>query len=138
MVVKTRPTGKTVSGFINAVKDPQKRKDCRALTEIMKAITKEKPIMWGTSIVGFGSYHYKYKSGREGDWLLTGFSPRARNLTVYIMPGFSRYEDLMSRLGPHKTGVSCLYIKTLSEIRMPVLRSLIRESVRYMKRAYSA
>jgi len=132
---KTRPTKRSVSQFLNAVKDPQKRKDCKTILGLMKNITGEKPVMWGPGIVGFGSYHYKYKSGREGDWPLTGFSPRAQNLTIYIMPGFSSYTDLLKKLGRHKTGVSCLYIKRLDEVRLPVLRTLIRESYRTMKKA---
>jgi hypothetical protein len=103
----------------------------------MQKITKEKPKMWGASIVGFGSYHYKYDSGHEGDMCITGFSPRKQNLTLYILPGFERYELLMSKLGKYKTGKSCLYIKRLADIDEKVLEKLIAESVVYMKKKYS-
>jgi len=92
--------------------------------------------MWGRSIVGFGSYHYRYASGREGDWMLTGFSPRKQALTLYIMDGFDGHEDLMSKLGKYKTGKSCLYVKSLEHIDMDVLRELVTESVAYMRRTY--
>ncbi len=94
--------------------------------------------MWGTSIVGFGTYHYKYASGREGDWMLTGFSPRKQALTLYIMAGFEKYQELMDQLGTFKTGKSCLYVKRLSDINLDVLEELVRESVRYMKTQYPA
>ena len=99
----------------------------------MKKITKEEPKMWGPSIIGFGSYHYKYASGREGDFFLTGFSPRKQSLTLYIISGFKRYDELMKKLGKHKTGSSCLYINKLEDIDMKVLKELITESVKYMK-----
>ena len=102
----------------------------------MKQITKEEPIMWGPSIVGFGSYHYKYESGREGDMCITGFSPRKQNLTIYILPGFKRYSELMKKLGKHKTGSSCLYINKLEDVDLKVLKQLITESVKYMKKKY--
>jgi hypothetical protein len=100
---------------------------------MMEAVTKAKPAMWGTSIVGFGSYHYVYDSGREADWMLTGFAPRKGNITLYIMAGFDRYEELMARLGKHSTGKSCLYIKRLSDIHLPTLKKLIAASVKHMK-----
>jgi hypothetical protein len=100
----------------------------------MKKITKEEPKMWGPSIIGFGSYHYKYASGREGDFFLTGFSPRKQSLTLYIISGFKRYDELMKKLGKHKTGSSCLYINKLEDVDMKVLKTLITESVKYMKK----
>jgi hypothetical protein len=103
---------------------------------MMGEITKAKPKMWGSSMVGFGTYHYKYASGREGDWFLTGFSPRKQNLTLYLMAGFGRYDGLMKKLGKYKTGKSCLYVKTLDDIDPSTLKSLIRESVRYMRKLY--
>ena len=99
----------------------------------MKKITKEQPKMWGTSIVGFGSYHYKYASGREGDFFLTGFSPRKQSLTLYIMSGFKRYEELMKKLGKYEIGSCCLYINKLEDVDIKVLKALITESVKYMK-----
>ena len=131
--LKTKPNKLSVEKFLNSIKDEQKRKDSFQVLEMMKKITKEEPIMWGTSIVGFGKYHYKYASGREGDWFLTGFSPRKQNLTLYIMSGFKRYNELMKKLGKHKTGSSCLYINKLDDIDLKVLKVLISESVKYMK-----
>ena len=131
--LKTKPNKLSVEKFLNSIKDEQKRKDSFQVLEMMKKITKEEPIMWGTSIVGFGKYHYKYESGREGDWFLTGFSPRKQNLTLYIMSGFKRYNELMKKLGKHKTGSSCLYINKLDDIDLKVLKELISESVKYMK-----
>ena len=131
--LKTKPNKVSVEKFLNSVKDEKKREDSFKVLELMKKITKEKPIMWGPSIVGFGKYHYKYASGREGDWFLTGFSPRKQNLTLYIMSGFKRYDELMKKLGKHKTGSSCLYINKLEELDIKVLKELITESVKYMK-----
>ena len=92
--------------------------------------------MWGSSIVGYGSYHYRYDSGREGDFMLTGFAPRKQALTLYIMPGFVQYDALLDKLGPHKTGKSCLYVKRLSDIHIPTLRTLIKRSVAHMRKTY--
>jgi hypothetical protein len=131
--LKTKPNKASVDKFLNSVKDERKRNDCFKVLELMKKITKEEPVMWGPSIVGFGSYHYKYESGREGDFFLTGFSPRKQSLTLYIMAGFKRYSEIMKKLGKHKTGSSCLYINKLEDIDMRVLKELISESVKYMK-----
>lgn len=132
--VKTKKHAGSVADFLNAVADEQKREDAFQLLEIMQAITKEDPAMWGPSIVGFGSYHYVYDSGREGDWPLTGFSPRKQNLSLYIMAGFEKYDDLLEKLGKHSTGKSCLYIKRLSDVHLPTLKKLIRESVKHVKK----
>jgi len=134
--LKTKPNKASVKKFLNSVKDEKRRDDCFQVLEIMKKITKEEPIMWGPSIVGFGSYHYKYESGREGDMCITGFSPRKQNLTIYILPGFKRYSELMKKLGKHKTGSSCLYINKLEDVDLKVLIQLITESVKYMKKTY--
>ena len=131
--LKTKPNKVSVEKFLKSIKDEKKREDSFKVLELMKKITKEEPVMWGPSIVGFGKYHYKYASGREGDWFLTGFSPRKQNLTIYIMSGFKRYKELMKKLGKHKTGSSCLYINKLEDIDMKVLKELITESVKYMK-----
>ena len=104
----------------------------------MSEITGEPAEMWGGSIIGFGSYHYVYESGREGDWFLTGFAPRKQSLTLYIMPGFEHYDDLLARLGKHKIGRSCLYINKLADVDMDVLRELVAESVSHMRRTRSA
>lgn len=134
--LKTKPTEQSVEQFLQSVSPEQKRRDCLALVELMREITGQEPRMWGSSIVGFGSYHYKYASGREGDYFLTGFSPRKQNLTIYIMPGFDRYDDLMQRLGKYTTGKSCLYIKHLADIDLPILKELVQQSVNYMVQTY--
>jgi hypothetical protein len=131
--LKTKVNDESVEGFLNSVADKQKREDCFEILELMKQVTKETPKMWGSSIVGFGSYHYKGASGREGDWMLTGFSPRKENLTLYIMGGFDLYKDLLQNLGKYKTSVGCLYIKKLDDVDREVLKELVAESVRTMK-----
>ena len=132
--LKTKPTNASVEAFLNKVADEARREDCFAVARMMEEITGNKPQMWGDAIVGFGSYHYKYASGQEGDWPIIGFSPRKNDLTLYIMPGFQRYADLMAQLGKHRTGKSCLYIKRLSDVHTPTLKKLIRESVKSMKK----
>lgn len=134
--LKTKQSDASVENFISTVSDEKKRDDCHAIAKLMKKVTKEEPKMWGPSIVGFGTYHYKYASGREGDWPLTGFSPRKQNLTLYIMPGFDKYEELMRKLGKYKIGKSCLYIKNLEDVDNAVLEKLIKSSVDYMKKKY--
>jgi hypothetical protein len=131
--LKTRPTDKSVETFLEGVPDERKRRDCFTVLELMKKVTKSEPRMWGPSIVGFGSYHYRYASGREADWMLTGFSPRKQNLTLYIMTGFDGAEELVAKLGKHTTGKSCLYLKRLDDVHLPTLEKLIRGSVRRLK-----
>ncbi|TFG51769.1 MAG: DUF1801 domain-containing protein [Gemmatimonadales bacterium] len=133
--LKTKPTKLSVTRFIDGIKDERKRRDCRTVMKIMKRVTKATPKMWGTSIVGYGTYHYKYASGREGDWFTAGFSPRAQSLTLYIMSGFKGHDALMKKLGKHKTGRSCLYIKRLDEIDLDVLKELIERSVRHVEQS---
>ena len=130
--LKTKPNEQSVEAFLNSVEDEKKRQDCLTILEIMKQITKAEPQMWGSSMVGFGSYHYKYESGREGDWFVAGFSPRKQNLTLYIMAGFSRYDELLSKLGKFKTGKSCLYIKKIEDVDLKTLKELIKQSVAYV------
>lgn len=134
--LKTKQNEQSVEKFIKNIADADARADCRVILQIMKQATKAEPKMWGTSIVGFGMYRYKYASGREGDWPLTGFSPRKLSLTLYIMPGFARYEELMQKLGKYKTGKSCLYIKKLTDVNLAVLKQLVKQSVDYMKKKY--
>ncbi len=117
---------------MQSVEPEKKREDSYAILQIMQEVTGEAPSMWGDSIIGFGSYHYKYASGREGDWFLVGFSPRKQNLTLYIMPGFEHYDELLGRLGKHKTGKSCLYINKLADVDQDTLRELVRQSVAHM------
>ncbi len=126
--LKTKPTKYDVEKFLNKVEDEKKREDSFRVLEMMKKITKEDPVMWGPSLIGFGSYHYKYASGREGDWFVTGFSPRKQNLTLYIMSGFNEYDELLAKLGKHKTGKSCLYIKNLDDVDQNVLKEMIKKS----------
>lgn len=134
--LKTKKTEASVDDFIAAIEDDQRRKDCKAVMAIMKRVTKSSPKMWGTNIVGYGSYHYRYASGQEGDWPLTGFSPRKQNLTLYIMAGFDDYPELMAKLGKYKTGKSCLYLKRLSDVDTAVLEQLVAASVKDMKEHY--
>ena len=131
--LKTKLNDGGVDDFLNSVQDESKRTDSYRVLELMKEITGCEPKMWGGSIVGFGIYHYVYASGREGDWPLAGFSPRKQNLTLYIMAGFSKYEEILAKLGKHKTGKSCLYVKRLSEIDEKTLKELITESVKWMR-----
>ena len=132
--LKTQRNNASVEAFLNNVPDEEKRKDCFIVLELMKKISKEEPAMWGDSIVGFGSYHYKSeRSKQEGDWFIAGFSPRKQNLTLYIRPGINRYKELVDQLGKCKTGGSCLYIKTLGDIDLKVLKQLITSAFKNMK-----
>lgn len=135
-VLKTKENDEDVEAFIASVADPQQRDDCRALIKLLQQITKHPPKMWGASIVGFGSYHYKYASGREGDWFVAGFSPRKGSLSIYVMSGFSHFEDELAQLGKHKLGKCCLYLKRLEDADPKVLKSMLRDSVKYMKKHY--
>jgi hypothetical protein len=138
MAVKKAPamrrTGASVAEFLAQVPDEQRREDARRLCALMQEITGEPPVMWGTSIVGFGSYHYRYASGREGDSALAGFSPRSQHLAIYLVGEFAdRYQSALARLGPHKTGKSCLYVKRLDDVDQDALRELVDRSVRVRK-----
>ena len=130
--LKTQKTNASVTAFLKSVADDERRKDCQTLVRIMKRAVGAEPKMWGSSIVGFGHYHYKYASGRENDWFLAGFSPRKQDLTLYIMAGFDRYDALMGKLGKHKTGKSCLYLKRLADVDVAVLEELVSASVKHM------
>jgi hypothetical protein len=132
--LKTQENDQSVTAFLQRVEDDQRRQDCYAVLEVMREAVQAEPKMWGDSIVGFGKYHYTYASGRAGDLMLTGFSPRKQNLTLYIMAGFDAYDSLMARLGKFKTGKSCLYIKKLADIDMDVLKELVQRSVEHMRR----
>jgi hypothetical protein len=134
--LKTKRNKGDVEAFLNSVPDEKKRRDSFTILELMKQVTGEEPKMWGDSIIGFGSYHYKYESGREGDWFVTGFSPRKQNLTIYIMSGFDEYDNLMSRLGKYKTGKSCLYIKKIDDVDQDVLQELVKKSVEHMEESH--
>jgi uncharacterized protein DUF1801 len=128
--LKTKQTDQSVQKFLNDISDPVKRKDSKTVAAMMSEISGYKPKMWGPSIVGFGSYHYKYASGQEGDWPLICFSPRKQNLTLYVLSGSDEENELLKKLGKHTTGKSCLYIKQLSDVDLPTLKNLIRKCVK--------
>ena len=131
--LKTQENDASVDDYLNSVEDKKKREASFEVKELMEEVTGEEARMWGESIVGFGRYKYRYASGREGEWMITGFAPRKRNLTLYIMSGFEEYDDLLDKLGKHGTGKSCLYINKLEDIDMDVLRELVDKSVQHMK-----
>ncbi len=136
--IKTLVNEDSVEDFINTVDDATKKQDSFVLLEMFTRITGEKPKMWGTSIIGFGQYHYKSeRSSQEGDWPLTGFSPRKQNLTLYIMQGFDDLDNLLKDLGKHKTSKGCLYINKLSDVDLDILEKLVEQSFRSVKRAYT-
>jgi hypothetical protein len=130
--LKTKPNQQSVDAFLQSVTDDKKRADCYTILSLMQEISGAEAKMWGDAIVGFGSYHYKYASGREGDWFVTGFSPRKQNLTLYIMSGFTEYEALLQKLGKFTTGKACLYIKKIEDIDLATLRELIKRSVAHV------
>jgi len=131
--LKTRESEASVEEFLSNIENEGRREDALRVLEIFKRVTREKPKMWGPSIVGFGRQDLKYESGRELEWMITGFSPRKANLTLYIMDGFAKYDEYLSRLGKHKTGVSCLYVKRLSDIDQKILEKMIADSVNHLK-----
>ena len=130
---KTKPTKQSVAAFLRGIGDDTRRRDAKAVTALMKEVTKMKPTMWGPSIVGFGSHHYTYASGREGDWPIAAFSPRKQNLVVYLRSGFAEDTELLDKLGKHKTGKSCLYINSLDDVHIPTLKTLIKKSLAYTR-----
>lgn len=134
----TKPGPANVDAFLNKVADPKKRDDAQAVRALMERVTGEPATMWGASIVGFGSYHYRYDSGREGDAPRVGFSPRASALVLYVMDGFPRHQALLDRLGKHSTGKACLYIKKLADVDQAVLEELVTASLAHMDEAYPA
>lgn len=131
--IKTKENDGDVLAFLNSVEHPKRKEDALAILELMSEITGETPKMWGNTIVGFGKYRYKYKSGREGDWPCVGFSPRKANMTLYIMGGFANHEILLEQLGKYKIGKSCLYFSKLENLNLAILSDLISESYIYMK-----
>lgn len=137
--LKTQKNTASVTEFLNSVIDPVRKRDAQTVAKLMREVTGKRPKMWGSSIVGYGEYHYKYASGREGDWMMTGFSPRKAAISIYIMPGyqFDDMQDLLDKLGPHTTGKSCLYIKNLDDIHLPTLKKIIAKGYKHMKRTYA-
>ena len=130
--LKTQRTGQNVDAFLQAIPDEQKRRDCVTIRDLMREATGSEPVLWSGGIVGFGTYRYRYASGRRGEWFLTGFAPRKQNITLYIMAGFEQYDELMQRLGTYKTGKACLYIKRLADVDLAVLKQLVGQSARHM------
>ena len=133
--LKTKLNDSSVTEFLNGINDEEKRADSFEILKLMRQVTKEEPKMWGTSIIGFGHTHYIYESGREGDWFITGFSPRKHNLTLYVMGSFAPHTELLEKLGKHKTGVGCLYINKLQDVDIKVLKELIKQSVKAAKKS---
>ncbi|MCA9972462.1 MAG: DUF1801 domain-containing protein [Anaerolineales bacterium] len=134
--LKTQQNDADVAAFLNAVEHKKRREDAFVILDLMREVTQEEPRMWGSSIVGYGQYHYTYASGREGDWFLTGFSPRKQSLTLYIMAGFDEYDALLQQLGKHKIGKACLYVNKIEDVDLDVLRELVRRSVEHMKQQH--
>lgn len=137
--LKTKRTGASVDAFLNSIADDQMRTDCWSLVDILQQAANAKPEMWGTNIVGFGTYRYKYASGREAEWMLVSFAPRKQNITLYIMPGFKERDQLMSQLGQCVDGgKSCIHIKRLADVHVPTLKKLARASVTFLKQTFPA
>lgn len=134
--LKTKPNNQSVDDFLHAIPDVNAKQDCLQICNLMQQVTGQEPQMWGTGIVGFGSYHYKYSTGQEGDWMLTGFAPRKQNLTLYFMSGFEPLAPMLNKLGKYKTGKSCLYINKLSDIDEEVLKEMLAASVQWLKEKY--
>jgi hypothetical protein len=135
--LKTKPTDQSAADFLSNLADENQRRDAFIIMDLMRTASQAEPKMWGSSIIGFGDMHYKYASGREGDWFLVGFSPRKKDLTLYFVQGFKQYGDLLAKLGKFKTGKGCLYIHRLGDIDLPTLKALIEKSVEQMKSAKS-
>ena len=134
--LKTKPTDLSVDAYLDAIVDETRRQDCRALVKLMSAVTKHAPKMWGASIVGLGACHYKYASGHEGDTCSVGFSSRKGDISIYILSGFEEHDALLAKLGKHKVGKACLYVRRLSDIDLPILEQLVSRSVAEVRRRY--
>ena len=136
--LKTKVNDQPVLDFLNRIENDSRRQDCLTVMQLMQEVTGEAPRMWGESIVGFGSYHYRYASGREGDWMEVAFSPRKQNLTLYMMGGFEGYEDLRGQLGKIKNGKGCLYVNKLADINLDVLREMVKQSVDHLRKTHES
>ncbi|WP_394168408.1 DUF1801 domain-containing protein [Saccharospirillum alexandrii] len=136
MANKTQPTSTSIAEFIESLDDERRQIECNQLVELMREESGQEPVLWGPAIIGFGQYHYRYESGREGDFMRVGFSPRKQNLSIYIIPGFKPYQAVLERLGKHKLGKSCLYIKRLEDVDISALRELVRQSLADMNERY--
>lgn len=135
---KTRPTGLSVNGVLEDIADETRRKECYVILDMMKRVTKDEAKIWGSGVVGFGNYHYKYESGHEGDCFVAGFAPRKDALTLYITAGVERFPKLLAKLGKHKAGKGCLYIKKLDDVNLTVLEDLVKQSVEHTKATYKS
>lgn len=133
---KTKPTGKSVTAFVKQVEPERRRAEARVMMQIMRRVTGKRPVMWGPSIIGYGKYHFVYESGREGDWMVTGFSPRKSALTIYLMAGFAGKDALLKKLGKHRTSKACLYINKLEDVDLDILEKLISKDVETMRAKY--
>jgi hypothetical protein len=131
---KTKPTKGSVTAFLNKIKDQQLRGDCFVILEMMQKVSNCEPIMWGSAIIGFGTFHYVYESGREGDTIVIGFSPRKQNISIYLMGGLNKVEDELSKLGKYKSGKGCLYIKSLSDVNAEVLKKIFAKAFKEAQR----
>lgn len=136
--LKTKPNDASVLDFLATVEDEGKRDDCYEIMNMMQEVTGDEPKMWGSSIIGYGTYRYKYASGREGDWMRIGFSPRKQNLTMYLMAGVEKHDEILSRIGKFKNGKSCFYVKKLDDIDREVLRELMVASLDYLEEMYGS
>ena len=136
--LKTKPTGKSVKAFLDGISDKSRRTDCYTVVDMMKRVTGAEPRMWGTGVVACGDYHYKYESGREGDWFLVGFASRKSALTLYITGGVERFPKLLEKLGKHKGAKGCIYIKKLDDVNLSVLEDLLKKSVDHAKTTYKS
>lgn len=132
--LKTQPTKESVAKFIASIPDADRRAECQAVCDMMTKVTKDKPKMWGSSIVGFGNYHYVGASGREGDWFMVGFSPRKQNLTIYLIGGLDHQTELLTKLGKHKAGKGCLYVNKLKDVDFAVLTKMVKASMQRLKK----
>ena len=137
---KTKPTSANVVAFLNKIQSRQLRDDCLTILKMMQTVSKLEPVMWGSAIIGFGTYHYVYESGREGDTIVIGFSPRKQNISIYLMGGLKNVEDELSKLGKYKTGKGCLYIKSLSDVNLEILKKVFAKAFKegMRKKAHSA
>ena len=131
---KTKPTSSSVTSFLNKISDKPLREDCYSILDMMQKASGEEPVMWGSAIIGFGTHHYVYESGREGDTVIIGFSPRKQNISLYLMGGLKNIEDELKKLGTYKTGKGCLYIKSLSDVNPAVLGKIFTKAYKSGKR----
>jgi hypothetical protein len=131
---KTKPTKSSATAFLNKIRDRQLRDDCFAILKLMQEVSNCEPVMWGSAIIGFGTYHYVYESGREGDTVVIGFSPRKQNISIYLMGGLNKVEDELSKLGEYKTGKGCLYIKSLSDVNVEILKKVFAKAFKEAQR----